>query len=254
MIGNRYEYDAMAACEQQLWWYRCLHDLTLRKIKQNSTVSQPRVLDAGCGTGGLLLRLREKGYPDIRGFDLSADAVSYAKKSSGVPVDLLDITMLGDAYAKDSFDIITSHDIVCLLQEGQDKKALAQLLSVLKPGGLLLMNFPALKAFNGTHDMAVGIQKRYSKKVVKDLVGGMATIKDITYWPFLLSPGIFLTRVAQKIKLLFKGNRTIVSDVKMPPALLNHIFYKLTSLENKNIRLKPWGSSLFLVLQKPLEH
>jgi SAM-dependent methyltransferase len=252
MIGNRYEYDAMAKCEQQMWWYRCLHDLTLRKIKKNSGVVNPRILDAGCGTGGLLLQLKEKGYPDVTGFDLSPDAVTYARESSGVDVQLIDINKLDSAYAKNSFDIITSHDIVCLLQEGQDKTALAQLLSVLKPGGLLLMNFPALKAFNGTHDIAVGIQRRYSAKAVEKLVGEMAEIREMTYWPFLLSPAIFFARTIQKVKFIFIKKEKMVSDVKMPPALLNHIFYKLTSLENKNIRMKPWGSSLFLVLQKPI--
>jgi SAM-dependent methyltransferase len=252
MIGNRYEYDAMAKCEQQLWWYRCLHDLTLRKIKKNSTVKNPRLLDAGCGTGGLLLQLKENGYNNLTGFDLSSDAVAYAREGSGVNVQLLDINKLGSAYPKNSFDIITSHDIVCLLQEGQDKKALEQLLSVLKPGGLLLMNFPALKAFNGTHDIAVGIQRRYSRNALKKLVGEMAEIKEIIYWPFLLSPAILFARVLQKAKLVFKRDHKIVSDVKTVPSLLNHILYKLTSFENSNIRIKPWGSSLFLVLQKPV--
>jgi SAM-dependent methyltransferase len=251
MIGNLYEYDAMAKCEHELWWYRCLHDLTLHTIKKNTFTSSPRILDAGCGTGGLLLQLKNNGYADVSGFDLSAYAVAHTRESSGMDVKLLDITSLDNVYPENYFDIITCHDIVCLLQEGQDKIALAKLLSVVKPGGLLLMNFPALRAFNGTHDTAVGIQRRYSKKTIKEMTAGLAEIKELRYWPFLLSPAIFLTRLMQKIKTLFKRNSRPVSDVKMPAVLLNHIFYKLTSLENKNLAIKPWGSSLFLVLQKP---
>lgn len=251
MIGNQYEYEAMAKCEQRLWWYRCLHDLTLSTIKENTPASHLRVLDAGCGTGGLLMRLKENGFADIAGFDLSPDAVAYARQNSGVNVQLLDITHLQDAYAANYFDIITSHDTVCLLQQGHDSKAIAELLSVLKPGGFLLMNFPALKAFSGTHDIAVGIQKRYSIKAVKKLMQGMGSIKHITYWPFVLSPGIFLLRTVQKVKLLLKKNNGI-SDVKMPPASLNHLLYTLTRLENRHLRIKPWGSSLFVVLQKPV--
>ncbi len=29
MIGKDYEYNAMANSERTLWWYRCLHALTL---------------------------------------------------------------------------------------------------------------------------------------------------------------------------------------------------------------------------------
>ncbi|HTE09428.1 MAG TPA: class I SAM-dependent methyltransferase [Chitinophagaceae bacterium] len=252
MIGNRYEYDTMAKCEQELWWYRCLHDLTLLKIKTAATVAHPRVLDAGCGTGGLLLKLKENGYSNLAGFDLSPDAVTAARATSGIDVQLLDITALNGVYAPNSFDVITSHDIVCFLPEGQDKVAVDNLLSLLKPGGILLMNLPALKAFYGTHDVALGMQRRYSKKSIRVLVNGSAEILELIYWPFLLSPPIFLARTAQKIELLFKDKEKIVSDVKMPSSHLNNVFYKMTSFENRNIKIKPWGSSLFSVLQKPL--
>ena len=251
MIGNRYEYDTMASCEQQLWWYRCLHDLTLQKIKKNTIVTNPRILDAGCGTGGLLLYLKKNGYADLSGFDLSPDAVDYARESSGIDVQKADITKPGNIYHQNSFDIITSNDILCQLGDEQEKEALAQLLILLKPGGLLLMNFPALKAFKGTHDIAVDLKRRYSKKSLQKLVAGTAMVKEITYWPFFLSPAIFFIRTIQKFKFLFIKNQKIVSDVKMPPALVNRIFYHLTNFENIYMQTKPWGSSLFLVLQKP---
>jgi SAM-dependent methyltransferase len=250
MIGNQYEYDVMSKCEHDLWWYRSLHDLTLNTIKEN-TVTGPKVLDAGCGTGGLLLQLKKNGYTNVAGFDLSPEAVDYARRTSGVDVQLLDITRLDDIYPADSFDIITSHDIVCLLPENQDKIAVDRLLHVLKPGGFLVMNFPALNIFSGTHDLAVGIKRRYSKKSIKALVNGQAQIKQLRYWPFFLSPVILCARMLQKIKLLFvRNDRTMISDVKMPPAFLNNIFYQLTKLENGAIKRKPWGSSLFVVIQK----
>jgi SAM-dependent methyltransferase len=250
MIGNQYEYDTMAKCEQDLWWYRSLHDLTLSVIKAN-TVSNPKVLDAGCGTGGLLLQLKKNGYTNIAGFDFSSDAVNYARRTSGVDVQLLDITKAGNTYPPDSFDIVVSNDIVCLLEEGQDKVAVDGLLRILKPGGLLIMNLAALKIFSGTHDLAVDMQRRYSKKTIRAMVNSQGQIKQLQFWPFLLSPAIFGTRVLQKIKLLFIGrHRKMVSDVKMPPLFLNKIFYKVTKLENDGIRKKPWGSSLFVVVQK----
>jgi SAM-dependent methyltransferase len=250
MIGKKYEYDAMAKCEQRLWWYRSLHDLSFRTIKKNNFSNNVRILDAGCGTGGLLLYLKEKGFTDIAGFDLSPDAVAYAQEVSAVDVRLLDITHAGHIYPENYFDIVVSHDILCLLPEGEDKTALSQLLYVLKPGGLLLMNLPALGLFRGTHDIAVGIQRRYSLKALQQLVDDRAEIRATTYWPFVLSPLIFFVRSFQKIKSVFVNRENIVSDVKMPPAFLNTIFYSVTGAENRRMGKKPWGSSLFSVLQK----
>jgi len=252
MIGNRYEYEVMAKCEKELWWYRCLHELTLKKIKTYTKIANPRILDAGCGTGELLLRLKENGYSNLAGFDFSPDAVEYAREKSGVAIQLLDITSLTGRLPGEAFDIITSHDIICFLKEGEDKIAMVNLLTLLKPGGLLLMNLPALRAFYGTHDVALAMQRRYSKKSIRRLVSDMAEIKEFIYWPFFLSPPIFLARTLQKIELLFKDKTKIVSDVKMPSTLVNDLFYGMTSFENRHIKTKPWGSSLFFVLQKPL--
>jgi SAM-dependent methyltransferase len=244
----------MAACEKELWWYRCLHDLTINSIKKNSTVANPRLLDAGCGTGGLLTQLKDNGYTNIHAFDLSTDAVDYARKTSGIDVQLLDLTKLDSVYAPASFDIVTSHDTLCLLEMQDARITFIKLLAALKPGGLLLMNFPALKAFNGTHDIAVGIKRRYSKKDIREMAAGVAIIKEISYWPFLLSPLIFLMRGAQRIKLSLGGRRKeIISDVKMPPAFFNKLCYQITSFENKVFGTKAWGSSLFVILQKPVE-
>ena len=61
MIGNRYEYDVMAKCEKELWWYRCLHELTLKKINAATKIAHQSILNAGCGTGELLVRVKENG-------------------------------------------------------------------------------------------------------------------------------------------------------------------------------------------------
>ncbi len=54
-----------------------------------------------------------------------------------------------------------------MLNEPADKLAFDKLVTLLKPGGLLLMNLPTGKLFKGTHDIAVGIAKRYTKAHIK---------------------------------------------------------------------------------------
>jgi SAM-dependent methyltransferase len=250
MIGNRYEYDAMAHCERDLWWFKCLHELTIQKIYKYSRVKEPAILDAGCGTGGLIEQLKQQGFTNISGFDLSPDAIEYAKRS-WPNVQILDILQTDTVFAKNSFDIVVCNDIFTVLPIGKDREALEKLVAVLKPGGILIINLAALKSFAGTHDIAVSMTKRYSKADIYKLAQNLVTIKETVFWPFLLSPLIFSIRSLQRLKLSLGKKDNLKSDVKRIPSYLNRFFYSITRLERKIPFSTPWGSSIFLVMEKP---
>lgn len=249
MIGNRYEYEAMARCERDLWWFRYLHDLTVYAIKKYG-VSQPAILDAGCGTGGLIEQLRQQGYNNIAAFDLSPDAVEFARKTSP-QVQLLDILEADTAFAEKTFDVIVCNDIFTVLPDGKDREAMEKLVSILKPGGILIMNLAALKAFAGSHDRAVSMTRRYNKTSVYKLAEGLAIIKETIFWPFLLSPLIFGIRSFQRLKIAAGKATALKSDVKPIPTFFNQAFYSITRLEQKLPFAKPWASSIFSIMQKP---
>jgi len=250
MVGKGHEYKAMSDCERSLWWYRSLHTLTLRKIKQYCLTLDPDVLDAGCGTGGMLGILKKKGYKNITGFDLSSDAINYSKSIFHFDVRQLDIIECDKCYDAQSFDVIIINDVLCLLSDNKAKLALYKLTSLLKPGGCIYMNLPAGAAFKGTHDIAVGILKRYSPADVRELASGIITINEYLFWPFLLSPVIFGIRFFQRIKMFFKDSSHTLSDVALPPAGINKFLGFITNWENIAIDKKPWGSSIFVVMQK----
>jgi SAM-dependent methyltransferase len=54
------EYARMDAVEDHMWWYRALR----RRLMDALSGVRGKVLDAGCGTGGLLARLRAE-RPDL---------------------------------------------------------------------------------------------------------------------------------------------------------------------------------------------
>lgn len=252
MIGKDYEYNAMANSERTLWWYRCLHTLTLKQIRKYATSPDPVILDAGCGTGGLISFLQANGYPAVEGFDYSPYAVEFTNKTYGLKTKVLSILELSaETTGYPLFDVIVSNDVLTLLQPGQDEDAMDRLLGMLRPGGILIINLAALRAARGMHDVALDVVRRYSKKEMRRLAGNKAIIRKMLYWPFLLSPLIFSIRLFQRINMRFNKNVHIVSDVKNPPAILNHLFYGITAFENRLLPVKPWGSSLLTVLQKP---
>lgn len=250
MIGKQNEYNSMAECEKEMWWFKCLHEITLEKIEKLSS-KEAKILDAGCGTGGMLNYLYTHGFTNITGFDLSPDAIEHAKKNTDLQVELLSILECDKFYAKNSFDIIICNDILVLLPGNDDKIAFNKLISLLKPGGFLLMNFAVGKLFSGTHDVACEMVKRYSKNLIIKLVDGSeAKIEELIYWPFLLSPLILLVRLYQRFKLILYKNKEFESDVKLPPQTLNNIFYSVTRFETKRMPVKPWGSSIFAVMSR----
>lgn len=242
----------MAQCERDLWWFRCLHEFTARKIAQYSPVKDPRILDAGCGTGGLIQHLKKKGFNKITGFDLSDDAIEHARKSSP-DVQLLDVLHVDNAFSKNTFDVVVCNDIFTVLEHGKDREAIEKLVTVLKPGGILIINLAALASFAGIHDIAVSMTKRYTKACIHKLVRDLVSIKELTFWPFLLSPLILGIRSYQRVKLFFNKKIQIKSDVRPIAPFLNTLFYKVTMLESKVLLSKPIGSSIFVVMEKPKE-
>lgn len=247
MIDRREEYAKMAAAEGRLWWYRALHLLVLGAVRRHALPTDATIVDAGCGTGGLVRFLRGAGYTGVRGFDLSADAVSWCRER-GVEARQGSLLETGAMFAKGSADVVVSNDTLCYLDEAEQVEVVRQCTGVLRPGGLLIVNLPALRAFAGIHDVSVGLKARFSRRDVPRLLPPADFVVDrATYWPFLLSPAIYATRARQRRTMRRDPAFVVRSDVEVPPAWINAAFLAATRLENAMLRRKPFGSSLFLV-------
>ena len=253
MLNREEEYDKMMLAEGKLWWYRILHEQVLETIQSCFSSKEISILDAGCGTGGLLDYLRTKGYTNIQGFDLSPFAVKACKERNLSNVAILDVHEISSAYLPERFDVIVCNDMLYFVEDEHWAETLKNLYSVIKPGGLLILNLPAFNIFQGTHDVSVGIRSRWTyRRFIQQVVASKLTLQSINYhyWPLLLSPLIVSVRVFQQTKIKLGLAKNIQSDVLLPNDFLNNLFYKLTKFElNLPIR-KLFGSSLFVHLRK----
>jgi SAM-dependent methyltransferase len=86
---ERAEYERMHAVEDRMWWYRGLRALVVQELARvlKRCEGAGPVLDAGCGTGGMLARLGPSiaGRPTI-GLEYDAIAAAMAGSKSGRPV------------------------------------------------------------------------------------------------------------------------------------------------------------------------
>ncbi|HVJ56004.1 MAG TPA: class I SAM-dependent methyltransferase [Aliidongia sp.] len=235
------EYLKMHALEERMWWYRGLHAnlLTLYRLASPIRPVMP-ILDAGCGTGGLLKQLG----PGAVGMDLASAAAGLARAKSGAPVCVGSINDM--PFADGSLGAIFSADV--LYHRAVDERAaLENCHRCLMPGGLLVLNLPAYDWMSSAHDRAVHAARRYTRRRIEQRLraAGFDRIRT-SYWNMLLFPLMVMRR-----KLL-SGSAT-TSDVMLYPAPIEALFRTVLRLENwalaRGLSL-PFGGSVLAVAVK----
>lgn len=105
------------------------------------------IADLGCGSGGLLLFFKNRGYHDLAGCDISPDQVERARRV--VPsVEFADV--LGWLSRHESrFALITALDLIEHLTRGEALRFLELARHALRPGGRLILQTPNAAAPGG---------------------------------------------------------------------------------------------------------
>lgn len=108
-------------------------------LKALPVTSAWRILDVGCGTGRHLEVLGARGFPHAVGMDLSLPLLRDARARK-LPVARADMRHL--PFRRGGFDLVTSFftSFGYFATFEEDVDALAQFVSVLKPGGYLFLD------------------------------------------------------------------------------------------------------------------
>ncbi|MEE1836210.1 class I SAM-dependent methyltransferase [Streptomyces sp. SP17KL33] len=98
-----------------------------------------RVLDAGCGTGRIAIRLAELGH-SCTGVDIDASMLAVARREAPAQEWLLgDLARLDTLGLEPGYDLaIAAGNVVPLLAPGTEAAVVQQLAAVLRPGGVLV--------------------------------------------------------------------------------------------------------------------
>lgn len=103
-----------------------------------------RVLDAGCGTGRVMIRLAAFGY-DCVGVDLDESMLAVARREapglSWVQADLAEFDPAVADIAADFDLVVAAGNIFPLLAAGTEAAVVGHLAATLRPGGLLVAGF-----------------------------------------------------------------------------------------------------------------
>ncbi|MET9096396.1 class I SAM-dependent methyltransferase [Streptomyces cyaneofuscatus] len=98
-----------------------------------------RVLDAGCGTGRIAVRLAELGHR-CTGVDVDASMLAVARRQAPAQEWLLgDLARTDSLGLRPDFDLVlAAGNVIPLLAPGTEAAVIGQLAAVLRPGGLLV--------------------------------------------------------------------------------------------------------------------
>jgi ubiquinone/menaquinone biosynthesis C-methylase UbiE len=103
-------------------------------LRRESSAAAPTLADVGCGSGLVSQDLLALGY-DVTGVDISEGMVANARKIPGLKLGIGDVENL--PFADASFDNLICLGVISYVPD--ERKALAELRRVLKPGGRLVL-------------------------------------------------------------------------------------------------------------------
>ncbi len=240
---ERAEYEHMHAVEDRMWWYRGLRTLADQMLTR--ALARPTaggaVLDAGCGTGGMLARLGPAvGGRITLGLEYDALAASLAASKSRRPVAVGSVNEMpvrdGALAAYVSLDVYSHHNV-------DPERALAEARRCLAPGAIVLLNLPAYPWLLSAHDRRVHNVRRFTRGQARALLAahGFRIVRS-RYWNTLLFPLMLLHRLTE--------SEAAASDVRAYPAWLDMLFSTALAIERALIGAGislPFGGSLIVV-------
>jgi len=238
----------MFKLEDSLWWYVGMRRIVYGMLRRNlSNGSGPlRILDAGCGTGGSLALLERFGQVTAFDFELRAAEMFATRQRGRVFVASTDAI----PFADQSFDLVTSFDVICQLERPGDEVALRELARVMRPGASLVVRVPAFQALYGPHDVTLHTKHRYSTgEIAGKIENAGLRLVQTTYANTFLFPIALVRRTIAK----FLQQGTDQSDVRAVAEPLNTALTAVLGAEAAILQRTqlPFGLSVIALARKP---
>jgi SAM-dependent methyltransferase len=240
-------HDVMRSVEDHYWWYRALRGHVARAV--HPPCPKFDLLDAGCGTGVMHARLR-RSFPEasLTGIDISDRGLELtARRETGAALRRASADRL--PFPDASFDFVLSLDVLTF-QGVDDAAAVREAYRVLRTGGRLLVNVAAFDFLRGRHDIAVNVDRRYTRQSLgRLLLEAGFSIRKLTYWNMSLMPAVAIVRWISKIDKSPIDRHFDFVPLFAPLNLALTAIAKLELAVSRAVAL-PFGTSVFAIAVK----
>ena len=237
--------------EQRHFWFRGFKRFVAPLIEEATAGrSQPRLLDAGCGTGGNLPFLQQYGV--AFGLEFLWRGIQFGHARGSPRLVQGSVTHL--PFPNASIDVVLSFDVLYCLEAPAEHAAIGEMFRVLRPDGSVVINVAALDMLKGDHSALGNEVRRYTKRELGDkLARAGFHVQRLTYTNASLFPITATVRALQRLRGV-KAQQDNTGDFYVPPAPVNALFSGLLALESKIVATgidMPIGSSLLCLAKKP---
>jgi SAM-dependent methyltransferase len=237
--------------EQRHFWFRGFRRFVAPLIAEATAGrSNPRLLDAGCGTGANLSFLQQYGTPF--GLELFWRGIQFGHER-GLP-RLVQGSVTHLPFADASIDVVLSFDVLYCLEAPAEQSAMDEMFRVLMPGGCAVINVAALAMLKGDHSALGGEVRRYTKRELGEKLRRVGfEVRRLTYTNATLFPVTATVRALQRWRGV-KRDAENKGDFYVPPAPINALFSGALACESKLVEAgidMPVGSSLLCLAKKP---
>jgi SAM-dependent methyltransferase len=259
--STSYDPDYFAplfAVEDRHFWFRTRNRVISAMVEKEllKKAAGYRVLEVGCGTGNVL-RMLEKvcSNGQVTGMDLFYEGLAFARQR--VRLGLVQGDMQAPPFGV-QFDLVGLFDVLEHLPN--DQQVLADLYSMLLPGGALLLTVPAFPSLWSYFDEASRHVQRYqSVEMQTKLEKAGFKVEIISYYMMSIFPLVWMQRKlnpgrsASKLQDEKEVHDRAEEDLKIVP-VANQVLNAILGLEarwlNQGHRL-PFGTSLLALGRKP---
>jgi SAM-dependent methyltransferase len=152
--------------------YVGLHEHVVERLIKITPQRDARILDVGCGTGALLVRLRTLGYKNLYGIDIDPP-----ESQSGIEFIACDLDRFNDPIEAGTVDLAVAVEII---EHIENIGGLLQGLSrLLRPNGLILLTTPNVHSVEAKiRYLLTGSLKQF------DAIGDPTHVTPIFKFPF----------------------------------------------------------------------
>jgi SAM-dependent methyltransferase len=243
--------EATFRAQERHFWFRGLRRF-VRPLLTTAVAgrTRPRLLDAGCGTGANLPMLSE--FATCDGFDLNRTGLGYARAAGFSRLAQASVTAI--PFASETFDVVTSFDVLYALQPEDARQAVREMARVLKPGGAVIVNVAALDMLRGGHAVLAEEVRRYNRALLaEELAAAGLGVEWMSYTNALLFPMVLGARLLQRA-LHRETPEETGAEIEVPPAPVNVMFDGILAVEAALLKMvrMPFGSSLLCLARKPV--
>jgi len=245
-------FRTLERVEGRHFWFVARREVVLDALRRAVPDLDRRALvDIGCGSGGLLQYLRDRGVTVAGACDAYLESLEIVRRRVAVPLALVDegrLPPLGPGH-----DLLALFDVLEHLDD--DRGMLRFLHSVLAPGGVVVLTVPAHPFLFDDRDELAHHRRRYRRGELREkLEEAGFSVRVLSHFMAPLVPLLLAMRAVSRFLPRSRRHRRDRQQLEFRVVpVINGLGRALLAAERQVLRLGslPFGSSIIAVATRP---